>query len=207
MSCSNVAARIDFKKACDKSSVRLAIRVSRGFNAQMIISPYKMLLSPSGRMGRKDFWVAMVIFAVLVALFNFVLGRLGNSIIAFLISLPFPFLVLHMAYCVYGKRLHDMGRSFWPLTGFIVFTFFIVPLIVMLTYGGSEMFSDFSQYGRKEEIDPVVRKEIQDTYQAGLKESIPQLPYIIYAVIAAFTLWCGLSKPDAETNIYGAPVI
>jgi len=37
----------------------------------MIISPYKMLLSPSGRMGRKDFWIAMVIFTVVVLLFNF----------------------------------------------------------------------------------------------------------------------------------------
>ena len=171
----------------------------------MIISPYKMLLSPAGRMGRKDFWVGMVIFAALVMLFNFVLGRLGNSTLAFLISLPFPFLVLHMAYCVYGKRLHDMGRSFWPLTGFIVLTFFIIPIIVMLSFGGSEMFSDFSQYGRKEEIDPTVRKDIQDTYQSDLKESLPYLPAIINAVIIAFTLWCGLSKTNPETNSYGPP--
>ena len=104
-----------------------------------------MLPSAAGRMGRKDFWIAMVIFAALVTLFNFVLGRLGNSILAFLISLPFPFLALHMAYCIYGKRLHDMGRSFWPLTGFIVFTFFLIPLIVILAYGGSEMFADFAR--------------------------------------------------------------
>lgn len=103
----------------------------------MNLTPYKMLLSPSGRMGRKDFWVAMVIFAILVALFNFALGRLGHSILAFLISLPFPFLVLHMAYCVYGKRLHDMGRSFWPLTGMIA-SLILVAIIVMLAFGGSE---------------------------------------------------------------------
>lgn len=172
----------------------------------MILSPYKMLLSPAGRMDRKDFWVAMVIFAALVLLFNFALNRLGNSTLAFLISLPFPFLVLHMAYCVYGKRLHDMGRSFWPLTGFIVFTFFIVPLIVLLANGGSEMFSEFSQYGRKEEIDPAVRKEIQDTYQRELKQSVPYLSHVIYAIIVAFTLWCGVSKSDPKTNNYGAPL-
>ncbi|MDA8708750.1 DUF805 domain-containing protein [Hellea sp.] len=169
----------------------------------MNLSPYKMLLSPAGRMGRKDFWIAMALFAALVLLFNFALQRLGNSTLAFLISLPFPFLVLHMAYCVYGKRLHDMGHSFWPLTGMIVFAFFVIPIIVILAYGGSEMFSDFSQYGRKEEIDPAVRKEIQDAYQAELKESVPYLPYIIYAVISAFTLWCGLSNPEDKPNIYG----
>jgi len=171
----------------------------------MIISPYKMLLSPSGRIGRKDFWVAMVIFSLLVVLFNFALQRLGNSTAAFFISLPFPFLVLHMAYCVYGKRLHDMGRSFWPLTGFIVLTFILIPIIVLLANGGSEMFTEFSQYGRKEEIDSAVRKEIEDTYQAELKKSVTYLPHIINSIIVAFTLWCGLSKTDLEINNYGPP--
>ena len=53
-----------------------------------------MLLSPSGRMGREDFWVGMVIFSILVVLFNIALKSLGNSTPAFLMSLPFPFLSL-----------------------------------------------------------------------------------------------------------------
>ena len=136
----------------------------------MITSPYKVLLSPSGRMGQKDFWIAMVIFSLLVLLFNFALQRLGNSTPAFLISLPFPFLVLHMAYCVYGKRLHDMGRSFWPLTGMIT-SLILVAIIVMLAFGGSEFFSEFAQYHRKAEIDPAVQKDIVERYQAEMAKS------------------------------------
>lgn len=172
----------------------------------MIISPYKMLLSPSGRMGRKDFWVAMFIFTALVMLFNFALGRLGNSTLAFLVSLPFPFLVLHMAYCVYGKRLHDMGRSFWPLTGMIV-SLIMVAIIVMLAFGGSEYFSEFAQYDRKEDIDPVEIERIKAAYQDRLSQGNATVSNIMMGIIAAFTLWCGLSKTDPKVNKYGPPAI
>ena len=171
----------------------------------MIISPYKMLLSPSGRMGRKDFWIAMVIFSVLVVLFNFALQRLGNSTLAFLISLPFPFLVLHMAYCVYGKRLHDMGRSFWPLTGMIV-SLIMVAIIVMLTFGGSEYFSEFAQYDRKEDIDPAEIERIKAAYQARLAQGNGMVRNVMMGIITAFTLWCGAAKSQLETNKYGTPV-
>lgn len=168
----------------------------------MIISPYKMLLSPAGRMGRKDFWIAMVIFAALVMLFNFVLGRLGNSTLAFLISLPFPFLALHMAYCVYGKRLHDMGRSFWPLTSMIVVLIFVA-IVVMMVYGGAEYFSEFAQYNRKEDIDPVEIERIRSAYEANLSGGTATVNGVMLAIIAGFTLWCGLSKSDEKSNIYG----
>jgi len=171
----------------------------------MILSPYKILLSPSGRMGRKDFWIGMVIFAALVILFNFALGRLGNSTPAFLVSLPFPFLVLHMAYCVYGKRLHDMGRSFWSLTGMIV-SLIMVAIIVMLTFGGSEYFSEFAQYDRKEDIDPVEIERIKVAYQNRLSKGNATVSNVMMAIITVFTLWCGLSKSESETNKYGEPV-
>ena len=148
----------------------------------------------------------MAVFAVLVVVFNWGLKQLGGSTWAFLISLPFPFLVLHMAYSIYGKRLHDMGRSFWPLTAMIVLAFIVIPIIVVLTFGGSEMFSEFAQYERKTEIDPEVSKALQDSYQQNLKEGIPYLPHLIWGIILGFTLWCGVSKPDAGTNKYGAPL-
>jgi uncharacterized membrane protein YhaH (DUF805 family) len=172
----------------------------------MIISPYKMLLSPSGRMGRKDFWIAMMLFAALVILFNLMLGRLieSDSTLAFLISLPFPFLVLHMAYSVYGKRLHDMGRSFWPLTAMIV-SLIMVAIIVMLTFGGSEYFSEFAQYDRKEDIDPAEIERIKTAYQERLSQGNATVSNIMMGIIAGFTLWCGLSKTDPETNKYGPP--
>ena len=112
---------------------------------------YKLLLSPAGRIGRQHFWIGMAVFAVLVVVFNWGLKQMGGSTWAFLMSLPFPFLVLHMAYSIYGKRLHDMGRSFWPLTAMIV-SLIVVAIIVMLSFGGSDYFAEFSQYERKENI-------------------------------------------------------
>jgi len=164
---------------------------------------YKLLLSPAGRIGRQNFWIGMAIFVVLVVVFNWGLRQLGSSVWAFLISLPFPFLALHMTYSIYGKRLHDMGHSFWPLTGMIVLAFIIIPIIVVLTFGGSEMFSEFAQYERKAEIDTEVKKALQDRYQQNLKEGIPYLPHLIGGIIGAFTLWCGLSKPEPAPNKYG----
>lgn len=138
-------------------------------------------------------------------LFNFVLGRLGNSTTAFLISLPFPFLVLHMAYCVYGKRLHDMGRSFWPLTAMIV-SLIMVAIIVMLSFGGSEYFAEFAQYDRKEDIDPEEIERIKTAYQARLSQGNATVSNVIIAIITAFTLWCGIWKSDPNTNNYGPPL-
>ena len=167
---------------------------------------YKLLLSPAGRIGRQHFWIGMAVFAVLVVVFNWGLKQLGGSTWAFLISLPFPFLVLHMAYSIYGKRLHDMGRSFWPLTAMIV-SLIVVAIIVMLSFGGSDYFAEFSQYERKEDIDPAVRAAIQERYQARLAEGNGTVRAVMSAIIGGFTLWCGLSKPENGANKYGAALI
>lgn len=167
---------------------------------------YKLLLSPAGRIGRQHFWIGMAIFAVLVVVFNWGLKQLGGSTWAFLMSLPFPFLVLHMAYSIYGKRLHDMGRSFWPLTAMIV-SLIVVAIIVMLSFGGSDYFAEFSQYERKEDIDPAVRAAIQERYQARLAEGNGTVRAVMSAIIGGFTLWCGLSKPENGANKYGAALI
>ena len=164
---------------------------------------YKLLLSPAGRIGRQHFWIGMAVFAVLVVVFNWGLKQLGGSTWAFLMSLPFPFLVLHMAYSIYGKRLHDMGRSFWPLTAMIV-SLIVVAIIVMLSFGGSDYFAEFSQYERKEDIDPAVRAAIQERYQARLAEGNGTVSAIMSAIIGGFTLWCGVSKPEGGANKYGA---
>ena len=115
-------------------------------------------------------------------------------------------LVLHMAYSIYGKRLHDMGRSFWPLTAMIV-SLIVVAIIVMLSFGGSDYFAEFSQYERKEDIDPAVRAAIQERYQARLAEGNGTVRAVMSAIIGGFTLWCGLSKPENGANKYGAALI
>ena len=171
-----------------------------------MITPRKMLLSPSGRMGRKDFWVGLIIFTLLSSLFNFALQRLVNSqsLLAFLISIPFPFLVLHMTYCVYGKRLHDMGRSFWPLTGMIALLI-LVAIVVMLAFGGTEYLSEYAQYDRKEDIDPEEIERINNVFKKILSAGVPNGYNMMASIIFIFTIWVGTAKSDTTDNCYGQP--
>ena len=75
----------------------------------------------------------------------------------------------------------------------------------MLTFGGSEYFSEFAQYDRKEDIDPAEIERIKAAYQERLSQGNATVSNIMMGIIAAFTLWCGLTKSDPETNKYGPP--
>ena len=114
----------------------------------------KLLLSPFGRIDRKAFWIAFVIYAVFVGLSQFGLDKISQTLAGFFLSLLFIFLFFLMLYAIYGKRLHDLGRSVWPLTAMIAGTFLGV-IVVMMIYGGAEYFTEFAQYDRKEDIDPA----------------------------------------------------
>jgi len=164
----------------------------------------KILFSPSGRMGRRDYLIGLVGIVILTTVVNFALSRMGNSVWAFLISLPFPFLVLHMTYSVYGKRLHDVGRSFWPLTGMIVLLI-CVAIGIMLAFGGAEYFADFAAYDRKTPPPDDVAAAIKAKYEARLAEGLPLMNGLMLGIIGLFTLWLALAKPDLKTNAYGAP--
>ncbi len=163
---------------------------------------YKLFLSPSGRIGPKPFWLVLGGFTILVIAFNVLLRQMGNSTLAFLISLPFPFIALHMVYCIYGKRLHDMGRGFWPITGMIALELLVI-IGVMMAFGGAEYFDAFAQFDRKEDIDPAVTQAIIETYQAKLTANNHIIKPLFMAVPALFTLWVGLSKPEPKDNRYG----
>lgn len=62
-----------------------------------------MFFSAKGRVGRKDFWIAMLLLAVLRAPLS-LLGPLGDWL---------DLLMLFPYVCLLAKRLHDRGRSGW----------------------------------------------------------------------------------------------
>lgn len=92
-----------------------------------------LLLNPNGRLLRNRFWQGLIILTVATVLVS--LGAwLINEMIALLsYVLIFPYI------CVYGKRLHDSGRSAWWVIGvwgagliiqvvlLMIFIFFILP--------------------------------------------------------------------------------
>ncbi|WP_416879327.1 DUF805 domain-containing protein [Litorimonas sp.] len=165
----------------------------------------KLFLSPAGRMGRRNFWIGVVGFVLFVALMQFILRTLGPTLAQFFLSLIYIVLVFLILYSVYGKRLHDIGRSFWPLTGMITLTILIV-MGIMLAFGGAEYFTEFAQYDRKEDIDPTEIERIKSAYQARLSNAGKVMEPLIYFIWAAFTLWLGLAKPQNRANKYG-PII
>jgi uncharacterized membrane protein YhaH (DUF805 family) len=163
---------------------------------------HKTLFSPRGRMGRRDYLIGLAGIAVFSVVFNFVLARMGNSVWAFLISLPFPFIVLHMTYCVYGKRLHDLGRSFWAVTAMIT-ALIAIAIAIMMSFGGAEYFAAFAEYDRKKPPTPEVSSALKATYEAELAKGLPLMNGLMLGVIGTFSLWLALAKPQSGENRYG----
>ena len=162
----------------------------------------KLFLSPAGRMGRRNFWIGVVGFILFVVLMQAILRLMGPTLFQFFLSLIYIVLVFQILYSVYGKRLHDIGRSFWPLTGMITLTFLIF-LGVAIIFGAGEYITEFSAYNRKDIIDPQEIDRLQAEYLTQSKGGTIWISVLSYGSWAIFTLWLGLSKPDASANKYG----
>ncbi len=156
-------------------------------------------------MGRRDFWVGFIGFTVFIIAMQFILDKTAPTLLGFFLSLIYIVLVFQMLFSIFGKRLHDMGKSVWFITGTLALTV-LLSIVLMMTFGGAEYFSEFAQYNRKEDIDPVEIERIQSAYQDRLKDGTLPLKYSLYALWGAFIIWLGLAKSDPSTNQYGEPV-
>ncbi len=152
-----------------------------------------LFLKLSGEIDRKTFWIGFVGLSVFVIGVNTLLRQLGTNMTSFYIALIFPFLVIYLIYCVYGKRLRQMGHTSWFLT--LAFILEILAIIaVMLAFGGAEYFSEFSQYSRKEDIDPAIREAIIQKYQDGLRSNYHLIQPILWAIPVFLTAYSGLRE-------------
>lgn len=165
---------------------------------------FKLLLSPSGRIGQRDYMIGLIGLGVIFTVYGMVINSLGGSMFGFFAVLAFPFVILQVAYSVYGKRLHDIGRSLWPLTGLICFMLMAM-IVVMLVYGGADYFAAYSEYSRDnpppDEVVERLNAEFAPKQEAG--ETV--LSLIILGLLSAFTLWLGLAKSEPKENAYGPP--
>lgn len=150
-----------------------------------------LLFDPKGRIGQKDYWIGV---AVLIG-GNIVAGIL--PVIGFLLSLG----LIWVGAAVYGKRLHDAGKTAWlhaipwglnVLTWILAFMMFgaaLVPLIMTGVTGG-------------EPTDAEAFALVGSAFGAFGVLSLGLL------VWAGYTIWVGVLTPDAGANPYGpAPVI
>ena len=166
---------------------------------------FKLLFSPSGRMGRRDYLIGLVGLVIIFTLYGILINSLGGSMAGFFAVLAFPFVILQIAYSVYGKRLHDIGRTLWPVTALICLMF-LAMLIVMLVYGGADYFSAYSEYTRDNPPSDEVVARLNAEFKPRQEEGEPVLKFIISALLISFSLWLAIAKPQAGENAYGAPV-
>ena len=85
----------------------------------MLAKAYKLLFSPRGRIERPAFIIGVISLLVFTALQKLLFARLGAGMVSFYVPMILFFVTFHIVLCIYGKRLHDLGRSLWPLTGMI----------------------------------------------------------------------------------------
>lgn len=162
----------------------------------------KIFLSPTGRIGRRDFWIGFIGLCVFICITNLYLAKFPQLYVSFWVALVFPFLALFLIYSIYGQRLHDLGHSYWPLTMAIVVEVFVV-IGVMMAFGGAEYFTEFSQYERKAVIDPEVRARLISTYQDEISRNMHVIRPLMWVVPIVITLFLGLKKGQVKENKYG----
>lgn len=159
----------------------------------MDMSIRQIFTSPEGRINRVTFLIAFAVAAAIIAAYNMGLRRLGyESLAGFFIALFFPFLAIYVLYCIYAKRLRDMGQSGRLFFLMIIVEIFAV-IAVMLMFGGAEYFAEFSQYSRKETIDPEIISAITEKYQNRLTENHHIIRPLLLLVPLAFTAWVALT--------------
>lgn len=162
----------------------------------------KLLLSPAGRIGRTDYLIGLVGLVVIFTVYGLLINALGGSMFGFFAVLAFPFIILQIAYSVYGKRLHDIGRTIWPVTGLIC-AMLSAMIVVMLVYGGADYFAAYSEYSQ-DNPPPEVIEKLNAEFKTRQEEGETMLSLVVMSFLAAFTLWLALAKPQAGQNAYGA---
>ena len=163
---------------------------------------FKLLLSPAGRIGRRDYLIGLIGLVVVFTLYGLLINALGGSMAGFFAVLAFPFVILQIAYSVYGKRLHDIGKTLWPLTGLICLML-LAMIVVMLTFGGAEYFAAVSEYSPDNPPPDDIAQKLNAEFDARQKEGETVLSIVIVSLLSAFTLWLALAKPEQKTNAYG----
>lgn len=174
-----MASACEIKLACVKKAMTTSI--------------FDIFFRPTGVMNAKAFLIGVAGLSVFVFATNMGLRTLGPGALKFTIGLIFPFLALYVIYCVYGKRLHDMGFSVWPLTGLITAEI-LVMIGLMLAFGGAEYFDGFAQYERKAVIDESVRKALIADYQAEQTANLGTIKAGLWVLPLLFTVWLAAGR-------------
>jgi len=137
-----------------------------------------LLLSPVGRIRRRDFWIGFgfVMAASLVTNAIPVIGQVLGLVILW------PQFVIHV------KRLHDIGWTGWLLL--LPVSVSLACAALAIANGGAPIFAAPQQEAAKLLVSDQMHKPLL-------------FLEIALAVQAAFLLWVGSTKGDAQANKFG----
>ena len=172
-------------------------------------SAKSLLLSPRGRIARAPFLLGVLALLALYAVQHFTYPHLGKGLMAFFVPMVFFFLNLHIIFCVFGKRLHDIGRSTWPLFGMFALLFTAM-MIVGLKYGMLEYFEAVHALNNdpkmQEDLPALAAaiKPLEEAYQQTLSANMGKISVIVGSIPLVFTAWLALAKGQKADNRYGA---
>ncbi|MEL7128544.1 MAG: DUF805 domain-containing protein [Pseudomonadota bacterium] len=99
-----------------------------------------ILFNPNGRITPNQFWRGIIVLVGLQIIFQ-VLANYGPAALAGIISL-LGVLIVYPYLCVYGKRLHDAGKSAWWFLLFVLGYVILSIISLMLIPGLSEFFEE-----------------------------------------------------------------
>lgn len=137
-----------------------------------------VLFDSKGRMGRQNFWIGWAIMFVA----SIVLGWI--PIVGFIVGLA----LIYVGICVYGKRLHDMGKSAWLYGGLLIASTALWIIIVAIA----------AMTGLASSGDPGFG-------MAAMMGSLGIFGLLMFLVWIAFTIWVGVSNSQPGDNKYGSP--
>lgn len=170
----------------------------------MTLNIKTLFLAPTGRIGRKAFIGAVIAWSVFYVLQSLWFAKTGTNQLNFYLAMIFLVLNLHILICIYGKRLHDLGRSLWGLIGMFTLMF-IIAIIVMLNFGGLEYFNELMTHPEYAQDEQAMQR-IHQTYQDAMTENLTKSRILMALVPLTFTLWLAAKTGSADTNKYGKPL-
>jgi uncharacterized membrane protein YhaH (DUF805 family) len=135
-----------------------------------------LMLNPTGRIGRRDYWVGVAIITAIIVWVNWSEVRFGAVL---------GCSTIYLGICVHGKRLHDIGSSAWGILVPVAF----FPLIVIVTILSGGLANPASESPRA-----------PDTPLASFVDA---LPLLITFILPAWVIWLGSRKSQPGDNKYG----
>ena len=145
-----------------------------------------VLFSPNGRIGQEDYWIGILII-------------IGGNILAGvlpIIGFILWFVLVWMGVAVYGKRLHDAGKSAWlhAIPWAVTVLTFIVGLTMIIAAGVSVGLTADGGDLSPEQIAALISG-------GGGGIAVMGISTLVWI---GYTIWVGVMRGEPGPNAHGA---